>query len=72
MVEAKKDVVAKLQDLERCYRLVQHPSVRHPNFFEWLLICMNMRKPPFQPGDDVWTRMERETRSFVEEMSGRP
>ena len=73
MVAEKEEVVAKLREMERDYPrgFAQDPSARSPDLLGRLLIWMNMQKPPFQPGDDVWTRMEAKTRSFVEEMSGR-
>lgn len=73
MVAEKEDVLAKLRALEREYnRLQQDPSAPRVDHrpFGWLQDWMQ-RKPPFRPGDDVWTRMEEKTRSFVEEMSRR-
>ena len=73
MVAEKQEVIAKLRDLEREYhRLAQNPSARRLDegalewFWDWI-----SQKPPFRPGDDVWTRMEESTRSFVLEMTGR-
>ena len=73
MVAEKEDVLAKLRTLERDYnRLQQNPSARREDhrLLGWLQDGMQ-QKPPFRPGDDVWTRMEERTRSFVEEMSGK-
>lgn len=72
MVAENHDVLDKLRALERDYhRLAQNPSARHLDSLGQLLVWMNMKRPQFQPGDDVWTRMEEKTREFVEEMSGR-
>ena len=72
MVAEKQDVLNKLRALEREYhRLAQNPPARHLDSLGRFLVWMDMRKPLFQPGDDVWTRMEERTRAFVEEMSGR-
>lgn len=67
MVAEKEDVLAKLRALERDYnyRLQHNPSAPRVDHRQ------KKQKPPFHPGDDVWTRMEERTRSFVEEMSGR-
>ena len=73
MVAEKEDVLAKLRALEReYYRLQQNPLALRVDHrpLGWLQDWLQ-RKPPFRPGDDVWTRMEEKTRSFVEEMSGR-
>lgn len=73
MVAEKEDVLAKLRALEReYYRLEQNPSAKREDHrpLGWLQDWMR-QKPPFHPGDDVWTRMEERTRLFVEEMSGR-
>lgn len=73
MLAEKDEVLAKVRELNRDYPrgFFQDASARQPDFFRRILIRMKMRKLPFQPGDDVWTRMEEKTRSFVEEMSGR-
>ena len=73
MVAEKEDVLTKLRDLERDYhRLQQNPSAPRVDHrpLGWLQDWMQ-QKPPFRPGDDVWTGMEEKTRSFVEEMSER-
>ena len=74
MVAEKEDVLAKLRALERDYnyRLQHNPSAPRVDHrpLGWLQDWMQ-QKPPFHPGDDVWTRMEERTRLFVEEMSGR-
>ena len=72
MVASKTSVIEELQRLEREYRrLAQNPFLRRPQASGWSLFLIGRQKPPFKPGDDVWTQMEERTKSFVEEMSGR-
>lgn len=73
MVAEKQSVLTQLRRLEREYnRIAQNPPDRsHLDALGRFLGWLDGRKPPFRPGDDVWTRMEERTRLFVEEMSGR-
>lgn len=72
MVAWKTSVIEELQRLEREYRrLAQNPFLRRPQASGWSLFLIGRQKPPFKPGDDVWTQMEERTKSFVEEMSRR-
>ena len=72
MVAEKQDVLNKLRALEREYhRIAQNPPARHLNSLRQFLVWMEMEKPPFKPGDDVWNRMEEKTREFLEDMSRR-
>lgn len=73
MVAEKQFVLTQLRRLEREYnRIAQNPPDRsHLDALGRFLGWLDGRKPPFRPGDDVWTRMEERTRLFVEEMSGR-
>lgn len=71
MVAQKVFVLATLREYERKYhRLARNPLEPRVDPVEWYRVWMQ-QKPPFHPGDDVWTRMEETARSFVEEMSGR-
>ena len=72
MLAEKESVSAKLCELGREYKRIEpNPPDRSPDALGQLLELIVKQKPPFRRGDDVWTRMEETTRSFVEEMTGR-
>ena len=69
MIADKDKVLADLRDLERKYHRTQ--ISREVALTDRFLVWMKLQKPPFRPGDDVWTRMERNTQEFVERVSRR-
>lgn len=73
MVASKMLIEAELRNLEREYhrKVAQLPSHHHPQSSGWLSFLIGKQKPPFRPGDDLWTRMEERTKIFVDEMSMR-
>ena len=71
MLAEKQSVIAELCELEREYKRIERNPPDRPDALGQLLGLIVKQKPPFRRGDDVWTRMEETTRSFVEEMTGR-
>ena len=73
MVASKTLIELELRGLEREYHrtVAQGPSHHRPQSSGWVSFLMGTQKPPFRPGDDLWTRMEERTKLFVDAMSVR-